>query len=353
MRCWSGLAALAVVALTAGPGHGQKRDLDKLLSKDFQAALKKALDAQRTDPTSPDFKAADAVFVLNEAALARISYDPNTGVLTWKVPLKAGFAVQAVPAARKSLQAMVREVVVGAGLVTGKQIDEGSFKVSVSAEEAAPTEKKVVPQVPPEDKGPPGPAGPPVPGRIVVPAPRPYYYVPYHSYSLVRAGCSSYFYPVMGYYTVAYSPPVRMGEVAVDPYALPAIASVIRREAPGPAVALDVAVMAELRPSVRRPLRVGDPDTLFWTGYRLYWEHRYPEALDYLDAAVALRANDARYWSFKALAERALGEAVAAAESVRKAAALRRQNLPRLDVLGAALERVQGPDRRFLNAVPD
>jgi tetratricopeptide (TPR) repeat protein len=107
-------------------------------------------------------------------------------------------------------------------------------------------------------------------------------------------------------------------------------------------------VAREPRPR-RRVALARDPEDLFWRGYRLYWQRRYADALDFLDAAVELRGNDARFWYYKALAERALGEAGEAAASVRRANALREQNSPPLDLIGVALERVQGPDRRFLN----
>jgi tetratricopeptide (TPR) repeat protein len=99
----------------------------------------------------------------------------------------------------------------------------------------------------------------------------------------------------------------------------------------------------------RRVLRASDPEDVFWRGYRLYWQRRYQDALDMLDAAVELRGNDARFWYYKALAERALGQDRAALESVRQANLLRQQNSPSFDLIGVALERVQGPDRRFLN----
>jgi tetratricopeptide (TPR) repeat protein len=108
-------------------------------------------------------------------------------------------------------------------------------------------------------------------------------------------------------------------------------------------------VRGVFEPPVRRPPNA-NPDVLFWSGYERYWQGRYREALEFLDAAVAVHAQDARYWYFTALARRALGDDRQAVEAARQAAALRRQNLPGPDVVGTALERVQGPDRQFLNA---
>jgi hypothetical protein len=93
-----------------------------------------------------------------------------------------------------------------------------------------------------------------------------------------------------------------------------------------------------------------DAETYFVYGIRLYWEGEYAESLSSLRMAVALRDADARYWSFKALAERALGQRAAAVASARKALDLRKLDLPDPDTFGEALERVQGAERRFLNA---
>jgi tetratricopeptide (TPR) repeat protein len=96
-----------------------------------------------------------------------------------------------------------------------------------------------------------------------------------------------------------------------------------------------------------------DPDALFWRGYQRYWEGRYEEALDYLDTAVAVRAHDPRSWSYKALAERKLGNDREAAVAAQRAMALRKEHRPGTPDIATVLERVQGPDRAFLNRVPD
>jgi tetratricopeptide (TPR) repeat protein len=93
-----------------------------------------------------------------------------------------------------------------------------------------------------------------------------------------------------------------------------------------------------------------DAEGIFARARRLYWDGEYAEALSNLRKAVALRELDARFWSFKALAERALGEREAAVASARRAAALRKLDLPDPDTFGVSLERVQGAERRFLNA---
>jgi tetratricopeptide (TPR) repeat protein len=94
-------------------------------------------------------------------------------------------------------------------------------------------------------------------------------------------------------------------------------------------------------------LKAGDAPELYRRGYALYWQGDWAGALPYFEAATRL-ADDARYWYYRALAERALGNHAGAARSLRRANDLERRGRPRGDVLGLALERVQGPLRRWL-----
>ena len=89
---------------------------------------------------------------------------------------------------------------------------------------------------------------------------------------------------------------------------------------------------------------------VFWVGYRSYWQGDYDRALAGFDAAVRLDAQDARFWYYKALAERALGHAEAAEASARRGRELHAALKPKAELVDAALERVQGQERRFLNA---
>ena len=82
----------------------------------------------------------------------------------------------------------------------------------------------------------------------------------------------------------------------------------------------------------------------FGRGYSSYWDGRTFEALAYFDAAVARWDSDARIWYFKALAELSLGRSIEAEASVARGVACVRH--PRL---GVALERVQGPNRAWLD----
>ena len=80
---------------------------------------------------------------------------------------------------------------------------------------------------------------------------------------------------------------------------------------------------AALEPEPPRPVKPVDvtglgPDAaedVFWRGYELFWQRRYAAALEHFRAAITLQEADARFWSFKALAERALGKAEAARAS--------------------------------------
>jgi hypothetical protein len=94
----------------------------------------------------------------------------------------------------------------------------------------------------------------------------------------------------------------------------------------------------------------GTPDSLFSEGLTAYWDGDAARASEILHAAVAANPNDARFWYFKALAERAAGNAEEALASARRGAALQVLHAPDASQLAMALERVQGPDRQFLRS---
>ncbi|MBI1914154.1 MAG: hypothetical protein HYS12_05365 [Planctomycetes bacterium] len=96
-----------------------------------------------------------------------------------------------------------------------------------------------------------------------------------------------------------------------------------------------------------------DAEEFYRKGYALYWDGRVDEALAQFRAAVTLRDEDARFWAYRALAEKALGDLDAARASARKAARYQKEGLPGGEAFGLALERVQGAERRFLNAVQE
>jgi hypothetical protein len=93
-----------------------------------------------------------------------------------------------------------------------------------------------------------------------------------------------------------------------------------------------------------------DPAALYWKARDTYWQRDYSAALAVLVRATELDALDARSWYFRALAERALGHAEAAKTSALRAAALKVLGQSDEVQIGLALERVQGAERRFLNA---
>jgi tetratricopeptide (TPR) repeat protein len=91
-------------------------------------------------------------------------------------------------------------------------------------------------------------------------------------------------------------------------------------------------------------LKPADGMTFFWRGYSLYWQGDHQEALRRFEAATKL-TDDARFWYFRSLAERATGDNTAAEASLGRAARLHVAGFPRADVIGQALERVQGAER--------
>ncbi len=455
-----GAFTLGALLIAAAASRGQN-DLKKLKTEDFKDAVGKEVAAQVKAPTSAEFKAAAAVFALNPDTVDKgMSYDPESGTLTWKVPVVKPAAADAdVLAAKKQLAAFVTRVLQDAKVVMGKQVEDGAFKVAVlPAEAAAPPppppvdlkplvdkvedlekrlkliqdrnvelEKRLEkvekagpggkgppgergPQGPPGERGPAGPpgergpAGPPGPsgggsaGSSSVGGQSTStggsstgvrYYTPVYYYTPVWWGCGwgycpiyYYSYPAYYYYPVSYAAPATAAAVAraSSSTAVPspsapaptngrAVAvsyddrgSRPAARAPRAARAEDLLVMADTRnesvaPPRRRtkltPSASTDPDALFWRGYQRYWAGRYEEALDCLDAAVSVRANDPRSWSYKALAERKLGNDREAAAAAEQAATLRKQSRPGTPDVAAVLERVQGPDRRFLNRVAD
>jgi hypothetical protein len=108
-------------------------------------------------------------------------------------------------------------------------------------------------------------------------------------------------------------------------------------------------------PGLRRPaplsladLDATDAPALFWRGYKHYWRAEYGAAVVYFEAATILVEEDARYWYYRALSERSLGESRAAQRSLARAIELHEAGKPRADRIGVVLERVQGPLRLWL-----
>jgi hypothetical protein len=99
--------------------------------------------------------------------------------------------------------------------------------------------------------------------------------------------------------------------------------------------------------------KVRDAPDLYVRGFRAYADGEYETALVFLEAATALVDDDARFWVYRALTERALNDLSAAQQSVERAAELRRQGKVISTVLASALESVQGPTRTWLREAMD
>jgi hypothetical protein len=93
---------------------------------------------------------------------------------------------------------------------------------------------------------------------------------------------------------------------------------------------------------------VGVAAPLYDVGHAAYWSGAYHQAVEYLTAATTSNPHDARSWTYLALSRWAQGQDDAAREAARRGAATSvvypEENAGHLD----ALERVQGPARRWL-----
>jgi hypothetical protein len=89
----------------------------------------------------------------------------------------------------------------------------------------------------------------------------------------------------------------------------------------------------------------------YGAGYELYWSGRYTEALAEFQKAVDSSDGDARFWYYRGLTELALGDYRSAEASIAQGVRLVRQNRPDSRTVGRALERVQGLNRQYLNAI--
>jgi tetratricopeptide (TPR) repeat protein len=93
-------------------------------------------------------------------------------------------------------------------------------------------------------------------------------------------------------------------------------------------------------------------ETFFGKGLTLYWACQYPQAEAELKKAVEFFGNDARYHYFLGLARLAQGgkqKREAARFEFEAGARLEAENRPSSTMVNSALERIQGPLRRYLN----
>jgi hypothetical protein len=197
------------------------------------------------------------------------------------------------------------------------------------------------PQPIPQPETPPAPSTPPSTGGGGAPASTAqavtvwYYpcgpyscgYYPCWSYGYWPSLVSSYYYPVV----VAAPAPAIAGASA---------SSSVRLSPPTDGMAREL--------MLTRSRKMTDPDLLYRQARTLYWQGDSEAALELLTRAIELDAQDARFWCFRALAERALGDQTAARASAERGAALRLLQKPNSAIVGLALERVQGAERWFL-----
>jgi hypothetical protein len=154
-------------------------------------------------------------------------------------------------------------------------------------------------------------------------------------------GCRVGLVPVhFYYYTYEASPSVSLGG-----------SSSAAATAPMPPRQLDIEAYQERQAILARLSVAREPSPLYWRARTFYWQGDAEMALALLTRAIELNPQDARYWYFRALAQRALGEMEMAKDSARRAAAWKVLRRPDETQIGLALERVQGAERRFLNEV--
>jgi tetratricopeptide (TPR) repeat protein len=95
-----------------------------------------------------------------------------------------------------------------------------------------------------------------------------------------------------------------------------------------------------------------DPATaerLFGTGTRLYFARQYSEAEAQLLESVKNNPNDARTYYFLALSRVPQGKIALAQDDLQHAVALEQQGLPDRATVNSSFERIQGPERQWIN----
>jgi hypothetical protein len=92
-------------------------------------------------------------------------------------------------------------------------------------------------------------------------------------------------------------------------------------------------------------------EKLYGEGLTAYFEGRWSDAETALSASTRADAADARRWYFLGLARWARGNSSAAAAAFRTGAEWEARNAPNSNMVGNALERIQGPARQELDAI--
>jgi tetratricopeptide (TPR) repeat protein len=165
--------------------------------------------------------------------------------------------------------------------------------------------------------------------------------------TLFGCGCNVVYWPSSSIAKVYASPPPPRAKVPAK--TKPKTSTLPKVPAEGGEAPPEVKGARKALPKIDVSRLTRDDATLmFWTGYTLYWQKEYDEALVRLDAAVKLADNDARFWYYKSLVEKALGEDRAATASLDRAVELHLEGKPRVDLIGNVLEKIQGDERRRL-----
>jgi hypothetical protein len=346
------LAALALLA----PAARAQGDLGKLRAADFSDALRKEIARQRKETTAQAFKAADAVFVLDDLALARLTYDLKKHVIRWAPPPRVGVSTDEAVLALKPLAVFAIETWIGAGLFTEKHRDTGEIDLLLSVGErdigkVAPggTPPGGKPEVapPPVRVGPDG-TGPGTP-RVTEPVPLvagPWYYYDLCAPCGAPCGCGAPFW-YGGYYPY-YSYPFYYAGVRPLPVY---VAQSIGPAPSAPSIALSSSVAWELRLPREDELTDDYPRdalTCYNLGRQAYLKRDYIAARAYLTHAVKLDDQDARFWYIKALAELALERQPLARASAQRGMDLQARGLPGAESIAAALQRVPQAGLQFL-----
>ena len=394
---WPGVTAiLFLVAPVRGqmPSETLKKTTQEAWYKAVQHAINVERNKQRFNiPVSPLFEAADRAVVLDVGPpeAPRLTYDKATTTLTWNLTRRPGVA-----APQAAIDKAVRDFLVNVAgqnlppLVEQKDVGpDGALKTRVVLAAAPRTEvlelmkrvaaleaemkkledlrrelrkldairgqlRELSEKVEEMRRRISGVSGGRTPSALITPGAVSWY----NPWQLWAYHC----YPSVGYsyvpaYYALWTPRTPVADAAARARLrrqldmLSGALATVTREVDGIyEVAFGKEAAAREPVPDLRGLGPRDAEKLFARGAAFYWDGEHAEALALFRKAVALRELDARYWSFKALAERALGERVAAVASARKAAGLRKLDLPGPDVFGVSMERVQGAERRFLNA---
>lgn len=333
LTCRAPCAALVLAALLSAPVCGQPDSPPKLTTELLRRHVQAQLD---TRPTG--LKGVAALVELK--TLAGLTY--QGGQVRWEVTATQALTAEQRTQVVKTLQSFVRTSL-------GQASDN---PVSIPLEQIQVIVKTSDPEVTPK------------PVRQVPPA------APTVQYYFVSTSCCGHGYWVAGWAPApsmsagtahgvrAAGRSARAAAARADGALLATPPRLVAMRAGSDRAVQDVSPLGDEQaaaaagptPTLVPPdAKADDAPRFFSRGYHYYWQGDHEAALAHLEVAVVLNDQDARYWLYKALAERALGDE-RAPDSVRRAAELQQQSLPGSQHARSALERVQGPEREWLDA---